>query len=43
MLDDALAFDVAVDDLFDTRGEDLLGFPLPGRRFAVSVAYRREI
>ncbi|MEM8609200.1 MAG: TonB-dependent receptor [Myxococcota bacterium] len=30
------------DDLFDVRGEDLLGYPLPGRRFSGRVSVRHE-
>lgn len=32
-----LRLDLAVRDLFDQRGTDLLGFPLPGRSFLVSL------
>ncbi len=30
-------------DLFDQRGSDFLGFPLPGRRVAVAIDYRTEL
>jgi iron complex outermembrane receptor protein len=31
-----------VDDLLDVRGQDLLGFPVPGRRFSGRVSFRHE-
>ncbi len=34
---------VSARDLFDARGQDFLGFPLPGRRFAVTLRYRGEL
>ncbi|MEM7437509.1 MAG: TonB-dependent receptor [Myxococcota bacterium] len=30
------------DDLFDVRGQDLLGFPLPGRRYSGRVSYEHH-
>ena len=30
------------DDVFDARGQDLLGYPLPGRRFSGRVSVRHE-
>ena len=32
-----------VRDLLDQRGQDFLGFPLPGRRFAIELRHRMEI
>lgn len=34
------ALSARVDDLLDVRGFDLLGFPLPGRRFTGRLSYR---
>ena len=30
------------DDLFDVRGQDLLGFPLPGRRYSGRISYEHQ-
>ena len=30
-------------DLLDQRGQDYVGFPLPGRRFAFTIRYRMEL
>ncbi len=38
-----LSFGFTVRDLFDRRGQDFLGFPLPGRRFALELKYRNEM
>jgi hypothetical protein len=38
----AVALDVAVRDLLDAGGQDLLGFPLPGRSFLVTAAVRED-
>jgi outer membrane receptor protein involved in Fe transport len=35
-----LGLSFRVDDLLDVRGQDLLGFPLPGRRFTGRVSFR---
>jgi outer membrane receptor protein involved in Fe transport len=35
-----LGLSFRVDDLLDARGQDLLGFPLPGRRYAGRLSYR---
>ncbi len=37
-----LRVDVAVRDIFDQRGFDLLGFPLPGRSLTVSLSVRSD-
>jgi len=37
-----LGLGVRVDDLLDVRGQDLLGFPLPGRRFSGRLSFRHE-
>ena len=38
-------FSLAVDarDLLDQRGQDFLGFPLPGRRFAATLRYEKDL
>ena len=38
--DSLLGLGFRADDLFDVRGQDLLGFPLPGRRFSGRVSVR---
>lgn len=38
----ALALSFTVTDLADVGGDDLLGYPLPGRRFAGMIGYRLE-
>ncbi|MEM8606994.1 MAG: TonB-dependent receptor [Myxococcota bacterium] len=40
--DGALGLGFRADDLFDVRGQDLLGFPLPGRRYSGRVTYERS-
>jgi hypothetical protein len=40
LLDGGLFVDLSVQDLADRRGDDLLGYPLPGRRFLVVVGHR---
>ena len=40
--DGRLRLDATVRDVFDQRGFDLLGFPLPGRSLAVDLALRTE-
>ena len=35
-----LGLSFRVDDLLDSRGDDLLGFPLPGRRYTGRLSYR---
>ena len=37
-----LSFACTVRDLLDQRGQDFLGFPLPGRRFAIELRQRME-
>ncbi|KPK16375.1 MAG: hypothetical protein AMJ62_05635 [Myxococcales bacterium SG8_38] len=37
-----LGLSFRVDDLLDARGQDLLGFPLPGRRYTGRLSYRHE-
>ena len=37
---DRVRLDLAMRDLFDQRGTDLLGFPLPGRTFTASLTVR---
>jgi hypothetical protein len=32
----------SITDLADVRGQDLLGFPLPGRTFAATLTLRTE-
>lgn len=41
-LTNRLQLSARLDDLFDVGGRDLLGLPLPGRRFAVALTYREE-
>ena len=40
LFDGALGLGFRADDLLDVRGEDLLGFPLPGLRFSGRLSYR---
>jgi outer membrane receptor protein involved in Fe transport len=40
LFEGALGLGFRVDDLLDVRGEDLLGFPLPGLRFSGRVSYQ---
>ena len=40
MFEARLGLSLRVDDLLDTRGEDLLGFPLPGRRYTGRLSFR---
>lgn len=42
-LDGGLSLRITGRDLFDQRGSDFLGFPLPGRRVAVAIDYRTEL
>ena len=42
-LDGGLGLRITGRDLFDQRGSDYLGFPLPGRRVAVAIDYRTEL
>jgi vitamin B12 transporter len=42
-LNRALTLSFAVQDLLDARGDDLLGWPLPGRRYTAQVAYVKEL
>ncbi len=38
-----LSLAVSVRDLFDQRGQDFLGYPLPGRRAAALLQYRKDL
>lgn len=40
LFDDRLGLGFRADDLSDARGQDLLGFPLPGRQFSGRISYR---
>jgi outer membrane receptor protein involved in Fe transport len=40
LLETRLGLSFRVDDLLDARGQDLLGFPLPGRRYTGRLSYR---
>lgn len=40
LLEKQLGLSFRVDDLLDVRGFDLLGFPLPGRRYTGRLSYR---
>jgi iron complex outermembrane receptor protein len=40
LLEGTLGLSFRVDDLLDVRGVDLLGFPLPGRRYTGRLSYR---
>lgn len=40
LFESRLGLSFRVDDLLDARGQDLLGFPLPGRRYAGRLSYR---
>lgn len=42
MFDDRLGLSFRVDDLLDVRGQDLLGYPLPGRRFTGRLTFRHH-
>ena len=42
MFESRLGLSFRVDDLLDTRGEDLLGFPLPGRRYNGRLSFRHS-
>ena len=37
-----LEIDASVRDIFDTRGSDVLGFPLPGRTFALLLTFHTD-
>ena len=39
---DAIEASVAVRDIADARGFDMLGFPLPGRSFAAELTWHTE-
>lgn len=41
MFESRLGLSARVDDLLDVRGDDLLGFPLAGRRYTGRVSYRQ--
>ncbi|MCA9531318.1 MAG: TonB-dependent receptor [Myxococcales bacterium] len=43
LFDRALSVALSARDLADARGFDLLGFPLPGRRYAAALSYRKEL
>lgn len=43
LFDDALSASVELADAFDVRGFDLANYPLPGRRFAVQLEYRKDL
>jgi hypothetical protein len=40
MFEGRLGMSFRVDDLADVRGQDLLGFPLPGRRYTGRLTVR---
>jgi hypothetical protein len=40
LFEGSLGLSFRVDDLLDVRGDDLLGFPLPGRRYTGRLSYR---
>ena len=40
-LQSRLGLGFRADDIFDVRGQDLLGFPLPGRRFSGRLSFRQ--
>ena len=40
MFESRLGLSFRVDDLLDVRGQDLLGYPLPGRRYTGRLSYR---
>jgi len=40
LIEGQLGLSFRVDDLLDVRGDDLLGFPLPGRRYTGRLSYR---
>ena len=42
MFEARLGLSFRVDDLLDRRGEDLLGFPLPGRRYTGRLSFRHS-
>jgi iron complex outermembrane receptor protein len=41
MFESRLGLSFRVDDLLDVRGDDLLGFPLAGRRYTARLSYRQ--
>jgi vitamin B12 transporter len=43
VFEERLSIGFTLYDLFDVRGRDLLGFPLPGRRFALSIALSESL
>lgn len=42
LFEQRLGLSFRVDDLLDVRGQDLLGYPLPGRRYTGRVSYRHS-
>jgi hypothetical protein len=40
LLETRLRIAATLSDLFDVGGQDLVGFPLPGRRFGVAITLR---
>lgn len=42
MFEARLGLSFRVDDLLDVRGDDLLGFPLPGRRYTGRLSFRHS-
>jgi vitamin B12 transporter len=40
--DERLELAARVNDVFDARGQDYLGFPLPGRSFALTASLRED-
>ena len=40
LFESRLGLSFRVDDLLDVRGQDLLGYPLPGRRYTGRLSYR---
>jgi outer membrane cobalamin receptor len=41
--DERVSLAATMHDLFDAGGADLLGFPIPGRRFTVSLSFKDEL
>lgn len=42
LFDSRLGLGFRVDDIFDVRGQDLLGFPIPGRRYSGRLSVRHD-
>ena len=40
LFESRLGLSFRVDDLLDVRGQDLIGYPLPGRRYTAKLSYR---